>query len=99
MPFGNPGRGEFGTYYISYAATPAVTEEMLTNMFIGKPPGNTDRILDFSTAITGGNFFAPTADFLDRPPGPPSGTQAAANVTPAEAPSGDGSLGIGSLKG
>jgi porphyrinogen peroxidase len=105
MPFGNPGRGEFGTYFISYAAEPAVTEEMLTNMFIGRPPGNTDRILDFSTAITGGNFFAPSADFLDNPPGPPSAAGAAAtdaqpaDAQPAGAQPGDGSLGIGSLKG
>jgi porphyrinogen peroxidase len=87
MPFGAPGRGEFGTYYIAYAATPSVTEQMLTNMFIGNPPGNTDRILDFSTAVTGTLFFAPTADFLDDlpdPPDPPAGT--------------DGSLGIGGLK-
>jgi putative iron-dependent peroxidase len=103
MPFGNPGRGEFGTYYISYAATPAVTEEMLSNMFIGLPPGNTDRILDFSTAVTGGNFFAPSADFLDSPPGLPSAVQAVAgdarpaDVPPADVPPGDGSLGIGSL--
>ena len=65
MPFGDLSRGEFGTYYIAYAATPAVTEQMLANMFIGDPPGNTDRILDFSTAVTGNLFFAPSADFLD----------------------------------
>lgn len=90
MPFGSPGRGEFGTYFIGYAATPSVTEQMLTNMFIGRPPGNTDRILDFSTAVTGGLFFAPAADFLDDPPGAPGPEEAAADA---------GSLGIGSLKG
>ena len=58
MPFGNVGKGEFGTYYIAYAATPTITELMLTNMFIGRPPGNTDRILDFSTAVTGGLFLS-----------------------------------------
>ena len=94
MPFGNPGRDEFGTYYIGYAAAPSVTEEMLANMFIGRPPGNTDRILDFSTAVTGCLFFAPAADFLDDPPGPPSGGPAGDGP-----PAGDGSLGIGSLKG
>jgi len=88
MPFGEAGRGEFGTYFISYAASPAVTEQMLRNMFLGRPPGNTDRILDFSTAVTGGLFFAPSADFLDQLPGPPGGQAAS-----------DGSLGIGSLKG
>jgi putative iron-dependent peroxidase len=86
MPFGDVGRGEFGTYFIGYAASPAVTEEMLRNMFLGRPPGVTDRILDFSTAVTGGLFFAPPADFLDDPPDPPA---AAASST----------LGIGSLKG
>jgi putative iron-dependent peroxidase len=89
MPFGSPGRGEFGTYYIAYAATPSVTERMLTNMFIGNPPGNTDRILDFSTAVTGTLFFVPTADFLDDPPDPPAS---------GDAVSDDGSLGIGGLK-
>jgi len=59
------GTGEFGTYYIAYAADPSITERMLRNMFIGDPPGNTDRILDFSTAITGSLFFVPSADMLD----------------------------------
>jgi porphyrinogen peroxidase len=60
-PFGCAGRGEFGTYFIGYAATPAVTEQMLANMFIGDPPGNYDRLLDFSAAVTGGLFFVPAA--------------------------------------
>ncbi len=70
MPFGEIGKGEFGTYYIGYSRTPpSVTERMLQNMFIGDPPGNTDRILDFSTALTGSLFFTPpTVDFLDDPP-------------------------------
>lgn len=92
MPFGDVGRGEFGTYFIGYAATASVTEEMLRNMFLGRPPGVTDRILDFSAAVTGGLFFAPSADFLDDLPDPP-GAQAPAS------PSRPASLGIGSLKG
>ena len=71
MPFGNLGHREFGTYYIAYAKTPQITERMLTNMFIGDPPGNYDRILDFSTALTGTLFFVPSQDFLDDPPDPP----------------------------
>ncbi|WP_261993084.1 Dyp-type peroxidase [Streptomyces sp. adm13(2018)] len=54
MPFGRIGGGEFGTYFIGYARTPAVTELMLRRMFLGDPPGNTDRILDFSRAVTAG---------------------------------------------
>jgi putative iron-dependent peroxidase len=72
MPFGNLGRREFGTYYIAYANTPRVTERLLTNMFIGDPPGNYDRILDFSTAVTGTLYFVPSQDFLDAPPDPPA---------------------------
>jgi putative iron-dependent peroxidase len=72
MAFGTIGQGEFGTYLIGYAATPRVTERMLENMFIGNPPGNYDRVLDFSRAVTGTLFFVPTADFLDNPPPSPA---------------------------
>jgi porphyrinogen peroxidase len=104
MPFGSPGSGEFGTYFIGYAASASVTELMLENMFIGRPPGNTDRILDFSTAVTGTLFFVPSADFLDDLPGPPGAAPAARPVPaePAAAPKplspSNGSLGIGDLK-
>lgn len=94
MPFGRVGVGEMGTYFIGYSASLAVTEEMLTNMFLGNPVGNYDRILDFSTAVTGVNFFVPTADFLDAPPDLPSRLVPEATFT---APISDGSLGIGSL--
>jgi porphyrinogen peroxidase len=93
MPFGSVAAGEFGTYFIGYAATPDVIEQMLHNMFIGKPPGNTDRILDFSTAHTGGLFFVPTEDFLDDP----STTHAASTTAGPPSPT-DGSMAIGSLK-
>ena len=65
MPFGKPGQGEFGTYFIGYSRTPRTTEQMLENMFIGRPPGNYDRLLDFSRAVTGSLFFAPSATFLE----------------------------------
>jgi len=64
MPFGDVGKGEFGTYFIGYARSPARIEKMLTNMFIGRPPGNYDRLLDVSTAVTGTLFFVPSATFL-----------------------------------
>jgi porphyrinogen peroxidase len=98
MPFGQLGEAEFGTYFIGYSATPDVTEEMLRNMFIGKPAGNYDRILDFSTAVTGSLFFVPSADFLDDPPGSPGAPTSAHASLPEQAPA-NGSLRIGSLKG
>ncbi|MFI6642698.1 Dyp-type peroxidase [Streptomyces sp. NPDC050504] len=112
MPFGSVGGvggGEFGTYFIGYARTPDVTERMLGHMFLGDPPGNTDRILDFSTAVTGGLFFVPSADALDSPPDLPdppdlpAGTAGSDPVdrdgVPPAAVLPDGSLGIGSMKG
>ncbi len=65
MPFGQVGTGEYGTYFIGYARSPATTEKMLQNMFIGSPPGNYDRILDFSLAVTGSLFFVPSQTLLD----------------------------------
>jgi putative iron-dependent peroxidase len=101
MPFGSVGDGTFGTYYIAYSSSPAVTELMLEHMFIGDPPGNTDRILDFSRPVTGTLFFVPTTDFLENPPPSPRaaavGARAgdAAAQRPGEVGSPDGSLGIG----
>jgi porphyrinogen peroxidase len=87
MAFGRPGAKEFGTYFIGYARSPAPIELMMENMFVGRPPGNYDRLLDYSRAVTGGLFFVPSADLLDelpdRKPSPKSG----------------GALNIGSLKG
>jgi putative iron-dependent peroxidase len=65
MPFGQPGRGEFGTYFIGYCRSPRPIEQMLENMFIGRPPGNYDRLLDFSRAVTGNLFFVPSSTFLE----------------------------------
>jgi porphyrinogen peroxidase len=106
MPFGSPTRGEFGTYFIGYSRSPRTIELMLENMFVGRPPGNYDRLLDFSTAVTGNLFFVPSATFLDDVADEPPAAADAASETPAaneESPAAtnekDGSLGIGSLKG
>ena len=87
-PFGEVGKGEFGTYFIGYARSPRRIEQMLENMFVGKPPGNYDRLLDFSRAVTGTLFFVPSATFLE---------DEAAEAPPQPSPPA-GSLGVGSLK-
>jgi porphyrinogen peroxidase len=101
MPFGNAAAGEFGTYFIGYCRTPRVTEQMIENMFVGRPPGNYDRLLDFSRAVTGTLFFVPSASFLESiNDDVVAATPAAASVVePSTAAVSDGSLGIGSLKG
>jgi len=103
MPFGRPGHGEFGTYFIGYSRTPRITEIMLENMFVGKPPGNYDRLLDFSRPETGSLFFVPTGLFLDNvttdAPAAAESAEAPSTNSPASTVARDASLGIGSLKG
>jgi putative iron-dependent peroxidase len=105
MPFGHVGTDEYGTYFIGYARSPATTEQMLQNMFIGLPEGNYDRLLDVSRAVTGGLFFVPSADLLesladagaadaDAGDGPADGSPATQPSRPTA-----GSLNIGSLRG
>jgi porphyrinogen peroxidase len=100
MPFGRPGAGEFGTYFIGYAGRLWVIERMLERMFVGVPPGAYDRLLDFSTAITGTTFFVPTASMLQTLAEPPSDPAAAsADDGDGALPAADSSsLGIGSLR-
>ena len=110
MPFGHVGSGEYGTYFIGYARSPATTEQMLTNMFVGSPPGNYDRILDVSTAVTGNLFFVPSQPLLDSLAdedddetnvGPANGGDVVVTAQSLQAAqsAGDGSLNIGSLRG
>ena len=103
MPFGRPSAGEFGTYFIGYSRSPRTIEQMLENMFVGKPPGTYDRLLDFSTAVTGNLFFVPSATFLedlsldDCAMAEATSKVGIISTTPDLVH--DGSLGIGSLKG
>jgi putative iron-dependent peroxidase len=105
MPFGRPGHSEFGTYFIGYSRTPRITEIMLENMFVGRPPGNYDRLLDFSHPVTGSLFFVPSQPFLDNisadgPSGAEStGASSLEPLSPATVAVRDTSLRIGSLKG
>ena len=101
MPFGRASQGEFGTYFIGYSRSPRTIEQMLENMFVGRPPGNYDRLLDFSRAVTGNLFFVLQRRFWRaRPtslqPLPTSTSNETAESTTSMP---DGSLGIGSLKG
>jgi putative iron-dependent peroxidase len=108
MPFGDIGKGEFGTYFIGYARSPRRIEQMLANMFVGRPPGNYDRLLDYSRAVTGTLFFVPSATFLEdvasgeaaaSPADPAADARKTDDASQTRIPPPDGSLGIGSLKG
>jgi putative iron-dependent peroxidase len=105
MAFGRPSHAEFGTYFIGYSRSPGTIEQMLENMFVGRPPGNYDRLLDFSRAVTGNLFFVPSATFLDnvtqdqpavaKSPAAPAAAESHPSIPSVH----EGSLGIGSLKG
>jgi len=103
MAFGQAG-GDLGTYFIGYSRSPRTIEQMLENMFIGKPPGNYDRLLDFTRPVTGSLFFVPSATFLEdvtvEDPGAAvaPGSSSVQDARPRRSMS-DGSLRIGSLKG
>jgi putative iron-dependent peroxidase len=105
MPFGRAAHGEFGTYFIGYSRSPRTIEQMLENMFVGRPPGNYDRLLDFSRAVTGNLFFVPSTTFLetvteDLPVvGEPSAAPARVETLLSSQSRNDGSLDIGSLRG
>lgn len=106
LPFGNPASGEFGTYFIGYARYVSTTEKMLERMFIGEPRGNYDRLLDFSTAVTGTLFFAPSVQLLAQLAEKTLDGEQNIQIEPEVAnttetsleKNGDGSFKIGSLK-
>jgi len=98
-PFGDAGGGESGTYFIAYSRSPQPTEQMMTNMFIGDPPGNYDRLLDFTTPVTGSNFFAPSLQFLAALAGDAAPPELAAPAVGEARRTSDGSLHIGNLRG
>jgi porphyrinogen peroxidase len=102
MPFGDVSGGDSGTYFIGYARSLHTLETMLENMVIGRPPGNYDRLLDYTHPVTGTNLFAPSVQFLAAEAThqpvealPIAAAAAQARVRSARA----GALNIGDLKG
>ena len=90
MPFGNAAKGEYGTYFIGYARSPQTIELMLTNMFAGRPPGNYDRLLDVSRAMTGSLFFVPSMPLLESLADEPADSDEAEAGPDAGSAAGDG---------
>lgn len=62
MPYGTTG--EAGLYFIAYAASPDNFDSMLAAMVVADEDGHYDHLLDYSHAVTGASFFAPSLDFL-----------------------------------
>lgn len=89
-----------GTYFIAYARDLSVTEDMLERMYVADADGVYDRLVDFTTPVTGTNFFAPSLDVLEALADPPAdaGTAGAAAGTAPEGAA-EATLGIGDLRG
>lgn len=93
---------ESGTYFIGYARDLSVTEEMLERMYVGNADGVHDKLLDFTTPVTGTNFFAPSLEVLEGLADPPAAAPVeapAGDAAPEPKPAGDPTLGVGDLRG
>lgn len=51
-------------FFIAYCRTPDVPEQMLARMIGTSGDGLSDRLLDFSHAVSGAQFFAPSLPVL-----------------------------------
>ncbi|WP_169902844.1 Dyp-type peroxidase [Paraferrimonas sedimenticola] len=63
MPFG--GVATQGLFFISLCRNSDNFEAMLKSMVHGDGEGHYDHLMDFTQAVTGSAFFAPSLDFLD----------------------------------
>jgi len=62
MPYGTAD--EHGLYFIAYCGTPDNFDKMLERMIVPDADGPHDHLMDYTTAVTGASFFAPSLDFL-----------------------------------
>jgi len=63
MPYG--GTDRVGLVFIAYARSPDPFDRMLDRMIYADADGVYDHLLDYTQAMTGCSFFAPTQEFLD----------------------------------
>ena len=64
LPYG--GVDEAGLMFASYCRTPDHFNQMLISMAEGDGAGHTDRMLQFTQAMTGSAFFVPAWDFFEQ---------------------------------
>ncbi|WP_035385348.1 Dyp-type peroxidase [Ferrimonas futtsuensis] len=63
MPYGT--MKEQGLFFISCCSTPVNFEAQLKSMIHGDGHGHYDHLLNFTQAVTGAAFFAPSLDFME----------------------------------
>jgi putative iron-dependent peroxidase len=64
MPYGTVS--EHGLFFVAYCRTLDIPEKMLGRMMGAAGDGVSDRLMDFSRAVTGATFFAPSLKVLAR---------------------------------
>ena len=62
LPYGNAD--EHGLFFIAYCRTPDIPEQMFARMMGAAGDGLYDRLMDFSRAVSGAHFFAPSLAVL-----------------------------------
>ena len=62
LPYGTTT--EHGLYFLAYCHSPIPFRRMLERMVHRDGDGHADRLLDFTTPVTGASLFAPSVDFL-----------------------------------
>ena len=62
MPYGDMSTQ--GLYFIACARSPQPFIQMLQSRVVGDEQGHYDKLLDYTTAETGGAFFAPSVTFI-----------------------------------
>lgn len=67
MPYGTAT--EAGLCFIAYGRTPENFNRMLRNMLEADTEGHYDHLMDYTRAVSGVAFFAPSLDFLEASPG------------------------------
>lgn len=63
LPYGSGA--EAGLFFLAYSRSTQIIDRMLTRMFGTAGDGLTDRLLHFTTPVSGAYFFAPAQEMLD----------------------------------
>ncbi|WP_028357501.1 Dyp-type peroxidase [Brackiella oedipodis] len=62
--FAEPSKNQYGTFFISYSKHFSTVHQMLRHMFQGNDKASHDKLLEYSTAVTGTLFFVPSKETL-----------------------------------
>lgn len=64
MPYAS--LSEAGLLFASYCSSPINFSKMLENMMLGDGSGHTDKLMDYTKAVTGQAFFAPSISWFEK---------------------------------